>query len=101
MSTFADAALYPDGIIVWLVVGLVAGWFVGLVMKGSAYGINADINLGLVGAVIAGCFFGLVVTGGEWFGSIAVAFVGACVSIALVRFTVPAPAALNRDRNRR
>lgn len=36
-STFAESALHPDGIIVWLAVGLIAGWFVGLVMKDSGY----------------------------------------------------------------
>jgi uncharacterized membrane protein YeaQ/YmgE (transglycosylase-associated protein family) len=91
MSTFAETALHGDGIIVWLLAGLIGGWFAGLVMKGSGYGIGADINLGLVGAVIGGCLFGLIVTGGEpYWGSIAVAFVGACISTAVVRFAVQA-----------
>ena len=86
MSTFADIVLNPGGIIAWLVVGLVAGWLAGRVMKGSGYGIAVDLIVGLVGAVIGGFVFGLLVTGdvGFW-GSIAVAFAGACLLVFIVR----------------
>jgi uncharacterized membrane protein YeaQ/YmgE (transglycosylase-associated protein family) len=60
-------------------------------MKGSGYGISVDITLGLAGAVIGGFCFARIFTGAEgYWGSIAVAFVGACISIAVVRFAVPA-----------
>jgi uncharacterized membrane protein YeaQ/YmgE (transglycosylase-associated protein family) len=79
--------LHPGGFIAWLVVGVLAGWLAGLVMKGSGYGIIADIILGLIGAVVGGIVFGLITTGevGFW-GSIVVAFVGAYLLIALCRF---------------
>ncbi len=90
MSTFAEITFNPGGLIAWLVVGLIAGWLAGRVMKGSGYGIVLDIVLGLVGAVIGGFLFGQIVTGdaGFW-GSIVVAFIGACILIAVARFMAP------------
>ena len=39
---------------VWLLVGLIAGWLAGLVMKGGGYGVLVDIILGLVGGILGG-----------------------------------------------
>jgi uncharacterized membrane protein YeaQ/YmgE (transglycosylase-associated protein family) len=41
------------GIILWIVVGLVAGWAAGRIMKGGGYGVISDILLGIVGASLA------------------------------------------------
>lgn len=70
-----------------IVVGLIAGWLAGQVMKGGGYGIVVDILLGLVGGIIGGWLFGAlgVFPGGGVFGSIAVAFVGAVILVALTR----------------
>lgn len=38
----------------WILVGLIAGWLTGKVMKGGGYGFFVDILLGIVGAVIGG-----------------------------------------------
>jgi len=83
---FADLILHPGGVLAWLFVGLIAGWLAGLIMKGSGYGIIMDLILGLLGAFIGGFLFGFFVTGdmGFW-GSIGVAFVGACILIAISR----------------
>jgi hypothetical protein len=43
--------LEPGGIIAWLLVGLIAGWLTGKVMRGGGYGAFRDIILGVVGAV--------------------------------------------------
>jgi uncharacterized membrane protein YeaQ/YmgE (transglycosylase-associated protein family) len=79
--------LEPGGIIAWLVVGLIAGWLAGLVMKGGGYGIIGDIVIGIVGAFVGGFVFSLITGGGSagFWGSIAVAFVGAVILIAVVR----------------
>jgi uncharacterized membrane protein YeaQ/YmgE (transglycosylase-associated protein family) len=79
--------LEPGGIIAWLVVGLVAGWLAGMVMKGGGYGVLGDIVVGLVGALVGGFVFTLITGGGTagFWGSIAVAFVGAVILIAIVR----------------
>jgi uncharacterized membrane protein YeaQ/YmgE (transglycosylase-associated protein family) len=79
--------LDPGGIIAWLVVGLVAGWLAGMVMKGGGYGVVGDIVIGIVGAFVGGFVFSLITGGGTagFWGSIAVAFVGAVILIAIVR----------------
>jgi uncharacterized membrane protein YeaQ/YmgE (transglycosylase-associated protein family) len=76
------------GIIAWLVLGLIAGFLASIVMKGGGYGIIGDIIVGVVGALIGGFLFSLLgstgVTGlNLW--SLLVAFIGACVLIALLR----------------
>ena len=42
----------------WVVVGLLAGWLAGIVMKGGGYGLIGDLVLGLVGSVVGGWIFG-------------------------------------------
>jgi len=78
--------LSPGSIVAWLLVGLIAGWFAGLMMKGSGYGMIGDIVVGLIGSFLGGLVLSFFVEGtaGFW-GSILVAFVGACVLIFIVR----------------
>jgi uncharacterized membrane protein YeaQ/YmgE (transglycosylase-associated protein family) len=82
----ATIVLQPGGVIAWLVVGLIAGALAGRVMKGSGYGCLGDLVVGLVGSFVGGLLGGLVLEGtaGFW-GSIGVAFAGACAFIALWR----------------
>jgi uncharacterized membrane protein YeaQ/YmgE (transglycosylase-associated protein family) len=70
-----------------LVVGLIAGWATGKIMKGSGYGIVTDILLGIVGALIGSRVLGLlgIYTSGALIPSILVAIVGAVILVALVR----------------
>jgi uncharacterized membrane protein YeaQ/YmgE (transglycosylase-associated protein family) len=76
-----------DLMIYAILVGLIAGWLAGQVMKGGGYGILIDILLGLVGGVIGGWLFGAlgVFPGGGVIGSIIVSFVGAVILVALTR----------------
>lgn len=80
-------ALEPGGLLAWLVVGLIAGWLAGQVMKGGSYGVIGDIVMGVVGAFVGGFLFGFLLPGSSagLIGSIIVAFIGAVVFIALVR----------------
>jgi uncharacterized membrane protein YeaQ/YmgE (transglycosylase-associated protein family) len=79
-------ALNPGGIIAWIVVGLIAGWLAGQVMKGGGYGIIGDLIIGLIGALIGGFLVGLFIQGSVGLiGSIIVAFIGAVVLVAIVR----------------
>jgi uncharacterized membrane protein YeaQ/YmgE (transglycosylase-associated protein family) len=75
------------GLIWWIVVGLIAGWLAGKVMKGGGFGVLMDILIGMVGAVIGGWLFGIlgVYPGFGLIGSILVAFVGACLLLWIVR----------------
>jgi len=82
----AAIVLEPGGIIAWLVVGLIAGWLAGRVMRGGGYGVVGDIVVGLIGSFLGGELMGIFGGGayGFW-GSVVVAFIGACVLIVLVR----------------
>jgi uncharacterized membrane protein YeaQ/YmgE (transglycosylase-associated protein family) len=53
------------GFLTWIVVGLIAGWLAGQVMKGGGYGVLVDIILGILGGVLGGWVFGLL---GIWPG---------------------------------
>ena len=43
-----------ESIIVWLIVGAIAGWLAGLIVKGGGFGLLGNIVIGIVGAVVAG-----------------------------------------------
>jgi len=75
------------GLLWWCIVGLIAGFLAGKVMKGGGFGVLMDIVIGIVGAMLGGWVFGLVgiSAGGGLIGSIIVAFVGACILLWLVR----------------
>src|SRR5262245_27197255 len=75
------------GFLAWIVVGLIAGWLAGQVMKGGGYGPVSDSILGTLGGVVGGWFFGLlgIWPGGGMLGSIIVAFVGAVILVWLTR----------------
>ena len=74
------------GLLWWCIVGLVAGFLAGKVMKGGGFGVVMDIVVGIIGALIGGWVFGLLgVSAGGMIGSIVVAFIGACILLWLVR----------------
>src|SRR5712664_2662011 len=69
-----------------VIVGLIAGWLAGKVMKGEGYGVLVDIVLGILGAVVGGWVFGLLgFHAGGLIGTIIVAFVGAVILVWIVR----------------
>lgn len=70
-----------------IIVGLIAGWLAGQVMKGGGYGILVDIILGLLGGIIGGWIFGAlgIWPSGGMLGSIIVSFVGAVVLVGITR----------------
>ena len=75
------------GVMYWLVIGLVAGWLAGVVMKGGGYGVVVDIVLGICGAVLGGWIFSTLGIGAQagLVGSVIVAFVGAVILVAITR----------------
>jgi uncharacterized membrane protein YeaQ/YmgE (transglycosylase-associated protein family) len=74
------------GLIWWIIVGLVAGWAAGKLMKGSGFGTLGDIILGIAGAVIGGFLVGILgFAAGGMIGTIIVAILGACVLVWLSR----------------
>ena len=69
-----------------LVVGLIAGWLAGMVVKGGGFGVIGNIIVGIIGALIGGFLFGLLFPGSAvgFIGSVIVAFIGAVISLALI-----------------
>ncbi|WP_220196064.1 GlsB/YeaQ/YmgE family stress response membrane protein [Ktedonospora formicarum] len=89
MFTTASLILADVGlstIVWWLLVGLIAGFLASVVMRGGGYGVIGDIVVGLVGALIGGFLAGLLGLGSNsLIGSIIIAFIGACILIAILR----------------
>jgi uncharacterized membrane protein YeaQ/YmgE (transglycosylase-associated protein family) len=76
-----------QSIIIWLIVGAVAGWLAGMVVKGGGFGLIGDIVVGIIGAFIAGWLLpqlGIVIGGGI-VGTIINAFIGAVILLVILR----------------
>jgi len=73
--------------LVWLlVVGLVAGWLAGKIMRGGGFGLVGDIVVGILGAIVGGWIFGMLgIAAGGLIGSIIAAVIGAMLLLYLVR----------------
>jgi len=76
-----------EGLLYWLVVGLIGGWLAGVVMKGGGYGMVVDIVLGVLGGLLGGWIFSAlgIGAGAGLVGGIIVSFVGAVILVALTR----------------
>jgi uncharacterized membrane protein YeaQ/YmgE (transglycosylase-associated protein family) len=76
-----------EALLIWLVIGAIAGWLAGQIMKGSGFGLVGDIVIGIVGAVVGGWLLprlGIFVLGGM-LGEVLSAVIGACVVLFLAR----------------
>ena len=74
------------GLIWFLLIGLIAGWLAGKVMRGGGFGLVGDMIVGVIGALLGGWLFGLLgIAAGGLIGSLITAFVGAVVLIFLLR----------------
>jgi uncharacterized membrane protein YeaQ/YmgE (transglycosylase-associated protein family) len=76
-----------QSIIIWLIVGAIAGWLAGMVVKGGGFGLIGDIIVGIIGAFIAGWLLpqiGIVIGGGI-VGAIINAFIGAVILLVILR----------------
>ena len=71
----------------FLVVGLIAGWLAGVLVKGGGFGLVGDLVVGVIGALLGGFLFSTfgVSLGGGLIGSIVVATIGAVVLLFLLR----------------
>ena len=72
----------------WIILGLIAGWLAGVLVKGSGYGVVEDIVLGILGALVGGAItsslMGVDITGFN-LESLLVAVLGAIVVIFIAR----------------
>jgi uncharacterized membrane protein YeaQ/YmgE (transglycosylase-associated protein family) len=71
----------------FLIVGIVAGWLAGVLVKGGGFGLVGDLVVGVIGAVLGGWLFSSMgaSAGGGLLGSIVVATIGAVVLLFIVR----------------
>jgi uncharacterized membrane protein YeaQ/YmgE (transglycosylase-associated protein family) len=77
-------------LLVWIIVGGIAGWLASLVVQGGGIGIIGDIIVGIVGALIGGFLLSLLLPGtfditGFNLSSLIVAFIGAVILLLIVR----------------
>jgi len=78
------------GLLIWIIVGIIAGWLAGLVMKGGGYGVIGDMILGIIGALVGGFLAGAIFNipnpiSGFNITTLIIAFLGAIVVVAVVR----------------
>jgi len=77
----------PQNLIIWLIVGGIAGWLAGMVVKGGGFGLIGDIIVGIVGGLIAGWLLpqiGIAI-GGGFIAAIINAFIGAVILLIIIR----------------
>lgn len=72
--------------ILWIIIGALAGWIAGQVMKGGGFGLLGNIGVGIVGSFIGGWLFGMLGIGaGNLISSLVAAVVGAIILLYVVR----------------
>lgn len=74
-----------DSLLLFLLIGLVAGWLAGKIMKGGGFGLIGNIVIGVIGSFLGGWIFGLLgISAGGIIGSLVTALVGAVVLLFIV-----------------
>jgi uncharacterized membrane protein YeaQ/YmgE (transglycosylase-associated protein family) len=72
-----------------IIIGVLAGWLTGKLMKGGGYGLVGDLILGLIGAVVGGwltsILFGVDLTSGFNLTTLVVSVIGAIVVVLIFR----------------
>lgn len=79
--------MHGSGLLVLLLVGLVAGWLAGQIVRGRGFGLIGDLVVGVVGAFIGSWIFGAlgIFIGMGLIGAIISATIGAVVLVAIIR----------------
>lgn len=75
-----------EALIIWLVIGAIAGWLAGLIMAGGGFGLLGNIVVGIVGAAVAGWLFPNFwpITGSPYISATIHALVGAILVLFVV-----------------
>jgi uncharacterized membrane protein YeaQ/YmgE (transglycosylase-associated protein family) len=78
--------LDPTSLIGFLIIGAVAGWLAGLLMRGGGFGLLGNIVVGIIGAFVGGFLFGMagISAGSGLVGSLVTAVIGAAVLLFIV-----------------
>jgi uncharacterized membrane protein YeaQ/YmgE (transglycosylase-associated protein family) len=76
-----------ESLLVFLIVGAIAGWLAGLLVKGYGFGLLGNIVVGIVGAFIAGWLFPRlgISLGNGTLDAIVYATIGAVILLVLIR----------------
>ncbi len=76
-----------ESLLIWFLIGAVAGWLAGVIVKGYGFGLLGNIVVGIVGSFIGGWLLGRLglLPGSGIVGSIIGATVGAVVLLLLIR----------------
>jgi len=77
-----------QALIIWLIVGAIAGWAAGQIVRGGGFGLVGDIIVGIIGAFIAGWLLvgrGPAIPGPAIVGQIVYAFIGAVILLIILR----------------
>lgn len=75
-----------EALLIWLIIGAVAGFLAGVIVKGYGFGVVGNIVVGIVGAFIASLLFPRLgfFPGGDVLGQIISATIGAVVLLVLI-----------------
>lgn len=90
MNQSVTVSFVPEQVITWVIIGLIAGLFAGVLIRGQRFGLVTSVVVGLLGAVLGGFLFTLLriqmpVNGGitlAW-ADMLVAFIGATIILIL------------------
>ncbi|MDZ7628343.1 MAG: GlsB/YeaQ/YmgE family stress response membrane protein [Parvularculaceae bacterium] len=76
-----------ESLLIWLLIGAVAGWLAGVIVKGYGFGLIGNIVVGILGAFVGGWLFGVlgISSGAGIIGSVIGATVGAVVMLFIIR----------------
>lgn len=75
-----------SGLLIWLLIGAIAGWLAGIIVKGYGFGLIGNILVGIVGAFVGGWLFGQFgIVGSGVLGAILGATIGAVIVLFLIR----------------
>jgi uncharacterized membrane protein YeaQ/YmgE (transglycosylase-associated protein family) len=75
-----------QSLVIWLLIGAIAGWLAGVIVKGYGFGLVGNIIVGIVGSLIGGWLFGTYAVGTSgMLGAIIGATIGAVILLFLLR----------------
>lgn len=74
-------------ILIWIIVGGIAGWLAGLIVRGFGFGILGNIVIGILGAIVGSWLLGMmgVVFTTGILNAILTALIGAVVLLLIIR----------------
>jgi uncharacterized membrane protein YeaQ/YmgE (transglycosylase-associated protein family) len=86
MKIYGEDEMGATNLVMFLLIGLIAGWLSGMIMRGGGFGLVGDLVVGVIGAFLGGWIFSLLkVSVGGILGSLITSLIGAIVLLFLVR----------------